>query len=213
MNGRLRSHVFWGKHAPLSALTGAGLLIMASSRLAYAVFSAGGLLWVFGLTALGFFSAQKILPVKGKPIILLFIASLASSMYLVLMSILNPLLVAETWFFLAFIPPYCIGSGLFELPDIQDLGELLPRAWLEAACLGLIIIAVSLIREPLGSGSLSFPGGTWGFMELVVSGEEGEGFFPISLLSVSAGGFIVLGFCIAVFRYFLSQKPMEEDNQ
>ena len=213
MNNRLHSHFFWGRHAPLSAMTAVGLLLMASSRLAFAIFCAGALLWVFGLTALAFFSAQKFMPQKGKPIILLFLTSLISSMYLLLMDMLNPLLVAETWFFLVLIPPYCVGSGLFEQNEPQDPGELLPRVWLEAACLALIIIAISLIREPLGSGSLSFPGGTWGFAEFVVSGDDVEGFLPIRLLSVSAGGFLLLGFCVAIFRYFLSQKSVEENDQ
>jgi Na+-transporting NADH:ubiquinone oxidoreductase subunit NqrD len=185
---------------------------MASSRLAYAVFCLGALLWVYCFTALVFFSTQKIMPKRGKFIVLLFLSSLICSVYLLLMDLLNPLLVAGAWFFLVLVPPCCMGSGFFELEENQEPGEILPKVALDALCLGLLIIAVSLIREPLGLGSLSFPGGVWGIREIVIP-REGEGFFPIRILSVSAGGFFILGLGIAVFRYFRSQKYNTEDDQ
>jgi hypothetical protein len=213
MNDRLHSDIFWGKYAPLSSLTGAALLVIGSSRLAFAVFCTGALLWVYCLTALVFFSSRRFMPKKGKLVVLLFLSSLICNVYLLLMSFLNPLLVAWTWFFLVLIPPCCVGSGIFEQLDNQDTGDILARVCQEAACLGLLIIAISLIREPLGMGSLSIPGGTWGIIEIFSFGEDGEGFFPIRILSVSAGGLLLLGFGIAVFRYFRSETSNSEDNQ
>ena len=212
MNDRLQADIFWGKYAPLSTMTGAFLLIMASSRLAFAIFCAGAIFWVYGLTALVFFSARRFMSKKGKIIILLFLSSLICNMYLLLMSFLNPLLVAATWFFLVLVPPCCVGSGLFQLPETYDSADIQPRVWQEAACLALLIIAVSLIREPLGMGSLSFPGGAFGIVEIFSPDEGGEGFFPIRLLSVSGGGLLILGLGAAIFRYFRSQQSVTEDD-
>jgi len=212
MNNPLQSDIFWGKYAPLSTLAGAFLLILASSRLAFAILCGGALLWVYCLTALVYYSCWKFLPKKGKIIILLFLSTLICNLYLLLISLLNPLLAAGSWFFLVFIPPCCIGSDRFERLNALDIRECLPRVFLEAGCLGLLIIAISLIREPLGMGSLSFPGGIWGITEVFNPEEDGEGFFPIRLLSVSAGGLLILGFVVAVFRFFRNQKSIPEND-
>ena len=212
MNQRLQSHIFWGKHAPLSTLTGAFLMVMASSRFAFAIICSGALLWVYGITALAYYSGWKILPQNGKFVILLFLSSLVCSLYLLLVSFLNPFLLAATWFFLVLVPPCCVGSGLFEELRYLDIREMLTRVLLEAGCLALLIIAISLIREPLSMGLLSFPGGIWGITEIFNTGGEGESFFPIRLLSVSAGGLLILGFGVAAFRFFRNQKSIPEND-
>jgi hypothetical protein len=210
MNRRLQSHFFWGPHAPLSTLTGASLLVLASARLAFAIFCAGAILWVFSLTALAYFSARDFMPSKGKPVILLFLSSFVSSVYILLSGLLNPLLVQTCWFFLILVPPCCIGTGLYEQMEDLDPGESLPRVFLEAACLGLLVVALSLIREPLGLGSLSLPGGTGGIFE-IFSVEGGENFFPLRILSVSSGALLILGYITAAFRYFRGQYSGVED--
>ena len=214
MNSRLQSHIFWGKHAPLYTLTGAFLLIIASSRLAFAIFCAGALLWVYGLTAIAYYSSRKIMPERGKIIIYLFLTSFICSIYMLLMSFINPLLVVASWFFLVLIPPCCVSSGLFEYSDSQDDGitDILFRVELEAGYLGLLIIAISLIREPLGIGSLSFPGSPYGINEIFGTIEDGEGFIPIRLISASAGWLIILGLSVAAFRYFLNHNSQKEDE-
>ena len=213
MNNRLQSHVFWGKYSPLSTLTGAFLLIMASSRLAFAILYAGAVIWVYVLTALVFYAGKRFLPIEGKTVVLLFLSSLFCNVYLILMNLLNPLLTISTWFFMVLIPPSCLGSGIFELPEILDTREVLFRAWQESACFALLIIAISLIREPLGMGTLSFPGGVWGIVEIFGSGEDRGWFLPVKLLSTPAGGFLLLGLGITIFRYFRNQQSMEEDDQ
>lgn len=184
---------------------GAGLIIMASSRLAFAIFCAGALLWVYCLSPLAFFAARSIMPKKGKTIILLFLLSLISSIYILFVFLLNPLLTLGTWFFLVLIPPVCIGSGIFEDFESFELDESIPRVFLEALSLALLIIAVSLIREPLGMGSLSFPGGPGGIVEFFTS-DDGEGFFPIQILSVSSGGLLLLGYIVALFHRYREGK-------
>ncbi|AEF80100.1 hypothetical protein [Leadbettera azotonutricia] len=205
MNQRIQSPVFWGSYSPLGTLVGAGLLVMASSRLAFAVFCAGALLWVYCLSALAFFAAKSIMPKRGKTIILLFLLGLVSSIYVLFGFLLNPLLTLSTWFFLVLIPPICIGSGIFEDLEGLELDESIPRVFLEALSLALLIIALSLIREPLGMGSLSFPGGPGGIVEFF-SADNGEGFFPIRILSVSSGGLLLLGYMVALFRHYREGK-------
>jgi hypothetical protein len=174
---------------------------MASSRLAFAIFCTGALLWVYCLSTLIFFAAKNIMPKKGKVVILLFLVSLVCSIYVLFGFLLNPLLTLGSWFFLILIPPVCIGSGIFADLEGIELDESIPRVFLEALSMSLLIIGLALIREPLGMGSLSFPGGPGGIVEFF-SADSGEGFLPIRVLSVSSGGLLLLGYIVALFYHY-----------
>ncbi|MDR1863195.1 MAG: hypothetical protein LBQ67_04655 [Treponema sp.] len=208
---RRQSHIFWGSHAPLYTLAGAGLIITASSRLAFAIICAGALIWVYGLTSLVYCSSQKIMPLKGKPIILLFLSSFVCSIYILCMFLINPLMIMGTCFFLLLVPPCCMGSGIFTGLASLTIEEVFFRSLLESLVLGGLIIAMSLIREPLGLGSVSFPGGAQGMIELT-SGDY-EGFFPIRIFAISAGALLILGYGVSLFRYFRGFHTKTEDNQ
>ncbi|MCL2833654.1 MAG: hypothetical protein FWD78_10830 [Treponema sp.] len=210
MNARLQSHFFWGPYGPLSALTGAGFIIMASARLSYAIICAGAFFWTYALTTLVYFSSLKILPARGKPVILLFLSSLVCGLYILLAGFVNPLLVNATWFMMILAPVCCAGSGIFEI-ESEEITEIFSRVCLESVSLCLVIIALSLIREPIGLGTLSLPGGVWGIFEIFGSGPQ-TAFFPIRIISVSAGGFILLGFAAALFRLFRNRISAEGDK-
>ena len=212
MRGRFESHLFWGSYSPLSLPTGAALIILASSRLAFALICAGALIWVYAFTALIFSAARKILPVRGKMIILLFLSAFTCGIFMLLISILNPLLVSGTGFLLILIPPCLLGSGLFEASERVDLEEVFSRAFLEALVLALVVVAFALIREPFGMGTLSFPGGAEGIVELFGRPDD-DAFVPVRILSASAGGLILLGYGTALFRFFRGRSGgVSNDN-
>ena len=201
MNRRLESRLFWGFHSPLSSLCAAPLIIMASSRFSFALVCTGALIWVYGLTTLIFSYARPILPNRGKIALLLFLSSFLSGFFMLLCGLLNPMLILGMGFFLILIPPSCLGSGFFEASETAYPLEAASRAVLEAVVLGTIIMAVSLIREPLGMGTLSFPGGPEGIMELFSDGGT-DSIALLRILSVSSGGLLLFGYIIALFRYF-----------
>jgi len=212
MSSHTQSNFFWGPHSPLSTLAGAGIIILSSSRLAYAIFSSGAIIWTFILTSLIFFSAQKIMPKNGKFIILLFLSSFVCSLYLFFISLLNPLLVSGAWFFIIMIPPCCIGSFSNTGLDSNDIGKMCRHFAKEAFALSLLCIAVSFIREPLGLYSLSVPGGVWGIYEVFSVAENNSGYFPAQILSVTSGGLIILGFLAAIFRHFKKELYNDGDK-
>lgn len=205
MNRRFDSPLFWGAHSPLSALTGAGLIVMASGRFAFALVCAGTLIWVFGLSALIFSGARKIMPSRGGTVILLFLSAFLCGFFMLLISLINPLLVLGTGFMLILIPAYCMGSGYFEAARQAAPGDAFSRALLEAVTLSCVIVAVALIREPLGMGTLSIPGGYEGIVELFDSPEDAA-FVPARLLSMTSGGLLLLGYGTALYRYFREEN-------
>ena len=211
MKNRFNSHFFWGSHSPFSALTGVGLIVLASSKFAFALISTGALLWVYGLTALVFSSARPILPARGRMIILLFLSAFFCGVFMLLASLINPLLILGTGFFLILIPLYCLGSGFFDASETLKPTDLLYRGVIEAAMLGGIILAIALIREPLGTGTLSFPGGSQGILELFSSPDAET--LPARLLSSSAGGLLLLGYGIALFRYVKERNGISEESR
>jgi len=200
MNDRYGSHVFWGSYSPLSLLTAAALIILASSRLAFAIVCSGAIIWVYGLTALVFSAAGSILPARGKKLILLFLSTFMCGIFMILIGLINPLVILGSGFFLFLVPPSLLGSGLFDTSRQIDLEEALSRSILEALVMSLIIVAFALIREPLGMGTLSLPGGVQGIFEIFGSVDE-DAFVPIRILSASAGGLLLLGYGTALYRF------------
>jgi len=212
MSRRFESHLLWGSHSPLSALSASGLIILASSRLSFAIVAAVALIWVYCLTALIFSGTRRILPSWGKMVILLFLSTFLCGIFTLSLSLLNPLLVLGSAFFLLLIPPCCLGSGYFEsLESVRPIDATF-RALLEALILSGIIIAFALIREPLGMGTLSVPGGVQGVIELFsISGPDG--FVPLRILSVSGGGLLLLGYATALYRFVrekIGANPKED---
>jgi hypothetical protein len=120
---------------------------------------------------------------------------------MLLAGMINPLLILGTGFFLVLVPPCCLGSGFFEASESRPPGEVFSRALFEAVVIAGLILAFALIREPLGMGTISFPGGIQGIVE-VFEAREGDSFVPVRFLSASAGGLLLLGYGIALFRYF-----------
>jgi Na+-transporting NADH:ubiquinone oxidoreductase subunit NqrD len=197
-NPHLQNHLFWGSRSPLATLIGVGLLIMASSRTAFAMITLGALAWVYALTALVFRLAGPVLPEKGKNLVLVSLSAFLGGVYHLILSLINPLLAAETSLFIILTPVCCIASAL--LPRVETLPpkDALIRAVSEALTLGLLILAFALVREPLGFGSLSLPGGMRGTIELRGNGENS--LFPIQIMGGSAGALLFFGYGIAMYR-------------
>jgi Na+-transporting NADH:ubiquinone oxidoreductase subunit NqrD len=190
--------------SPISVFAGGSLLILASSRTAYSLVSAGALLWVYGFTQGIFFSCKQFLPDRGREIVLLFLSSFISSLFILLLWFINPLTALEQYFFVILAASSYLGSGLPErcadLPPLRALVTSLKQA----LSLGLFIIAFSLLREPLGSGTLSLPGGLQG---VIIAGR----FLPMRIIAVSSGAFLLLGYILALYRIIRYKKTQWED--
>jgi hypothetical protein len=183
---------------------------MASSRTAFAFIALGVLVWVYGLTALVCCFAGPFFPKKGKNLIVVFLSALFSSLYLLVLTLTSPFLAIETALIIALAPVSCISSEVVDRVKGLAPDEGVLRVVFEALTLGGLILALALIREPLGYGSLSLPGGLRGIIELF-SG-SGELFSPVRIISGSAGALLLLGYGIALFRRFRSRYIHTEGN-
>ena len=203
MNTQMQSHLFWGIHSPLGSLAGAALLVIASGRIAFALICTLALIWVYVFTMAAAKLGGTAFPQWGRNAVLLFISSLAASFFYVLLWIFNPVLAMESSFFVFLVPVVFIVSGLCERVLSYGMGEVLSQALAEALILGVLIIGFSLIREPLGFGSISFPG--LGIIRFA----KPE---PLRFFQASSGALIILGYGIAVYRHFRNLYTNSEDD-
>jgi Na+-transporting NADH:ubiquinone oxidoreductase subunit NqrD len=205
----LQSNVFFSQNSIFS-LAGAGLAIMASSRLAFAITVALALVWVYALTSLIAALARPILPKSGKTAVLIFLSSLIGSIFLFLVWLVSPFLAMEGLYLVILVPCCFVGSDTFKSLEASNFIEALFDALREAGMLSAIIIGLSLIREPFGFYSLSLPGGPLGIIELFKAPDEAS-FLPIRILSTSAGAFLLLGYVMAILLTLKRRYSSKEE--
>jgi hypothetical protein len=211
MKESYQNHLFWGFHAPLASLSNVVFLIIASGRTANALIALGALLWVYGMTVIGIRLGRPIFPQRGQNILHVVLSALFGSFYLMILNFLNPLLALECTLFIILAPVSCIGSELISRTEAMEPEDALARALLEALVLGALILGLALIREPLGFGSLSIPGGTFGIIELFSYDTKGS--VSLRIISSSTGAFLLLGYGIAFFRFYREKLTTREDTE
>jgi len=203
-----RQHSFWGSLSPLGGLMGAGLLVMASARLSWAITVAVCLFWVYGFSTFTFSIlnsalGNKIFPQKGKSAIYTCLAAFFGSIYLFLFWLLCPFAAFENFLLLLLVPLFCASSGIVEqLSDENvrtDTFENVTDSLSQAASLSGLLIAFSIVREPLSFCSLTFPGSSAGMITIMYFRENA--FFPISIFASSAGALLLFGFIVCLYQY------------
>jgi Na+-transporting NADH:ubiquinone oxidoreductase subunit NqrD len=205
------SDLFWGPYAPLSTLTSAGLIIIATSRLAFAVGAMGALVWVYTLTAFVLSFAKPILPKRGLSAFHLFLVAFWGSLYILIFHCVNPYLGMESTFFLLLCPLSCTCSGICRRIEGLSRRDSVLKALLEALTLGGALIALALIREPLGFGSLTLPGGPQGLVALFSPDSSlAADYFPARIIAGASGGLLLLGYVLALFRRLKRRFYREE---
>ena len=200
MSNTSHQHLFWGPASPLAALSGGGLLVMATVRFSYAVIAGAALFWVYCLSVLIFRAAARIFPRRGTVVCQTFLASFTAGVFLLLFWMLCHLATLEMFFIVSLVPLFCVSSGIFRRISDFDISESLTRAWSEAAVMVVLMLAFALLREPLGLLSLSVPGGAQGI--IFIFSADIEKLLPIRLIAGSAGALILLGYGAGLYRYF-----------
>jgi hypothetical protein len=203
-------HSFWGSQSTLGGLTGAGLLIMASGRLSWAIVVAGCLFWVYGFSSFTFaliesVGKKKILPVTGRNAFFICLAAFFDSVYIFLLWLLCPFAALEVFMLLLLVPLFCASPDFVRqmqsLTEGQyiDIFENISEAVSQAASLSGLIIAFSIIREPLSYCTLTFPGTHMGMVTIMYF--KAGAFFPINIFTASSGALLLLGYIICLYQY------------
>jgi Na+-transporting NADH:ubiquinone oxidoreductase subunit NqrD len=204
-------------HRPLTVLSATALLVVASSRLAFAIIAALDLVAVYSLTLLiaeslkrlRFFSHSRqeirLFPQTNRNIIFIFLSNLVGCLFFFVYYCVMPLLALETIFITLFVPVFAYSENIGEKYGGLPPALALKSCFFESLCLGALTIVIALIREPLGYATLSLPGGSGGIIELF---NKGKFPFAVEIVSLSSGGFLLIGFIMVVFR-ILERREIE----
>jgi hypothetical protein len=216
----MQSHLFWGLHSPLSAFTGVGLIIIASGRIASALVCLVVLLWTNALTLFATGIGRKALPEQGRDAVLVFVSSFACFLFYFFVSMISPFQAMENALSILLCPAFLLASGLYPRVKEYDTPEMVFQAVSEAFVLGALILALALVREPLGSGSVSLPG--FGLVRFIGGGDPAAQASsppeirlppePLALLKLSSGALIILGYCVALYRSRRNLYTNQEDD-
>jgi len=208
MNGISRGFVLFKKTSPAAFLPGCGLLIMASERLSHAIVIAGALAWVYGLTTLVIFAAEKIFPRHGRTVLISFLASFMACCYLFILWLLSPLCALESFLLVSLVPVFYMASGVSKNFDAFNAVD---SSFFDALSLGVMLLAFALIREPLGFLSLSLPGGEQG--SVMLFSFKTESFLPIQMISSSGGALLLLGYFWGMYAFMNKDQGVNDNAQ
>jgi hypothetical protein len=203
-------------HRPLTALSAVALLVVASSRLAFAIIAAINLVVVHLLTVLIAEPLKRarlykqseheiwLFPRKNRKCVYLFLVNFVGCLFFFAYYCIAPLLAQETIFITLFVPMFAYSEAIGEKYSNFPLSHAIKSCFFESLYLGILTAVIALIREPLGYATLSLPGGNGGIIELF--NKEGAFPFAIEIISLSSGAFLLIGFIMVVFRILDRRK-------
>jgi hypothetical protein len=184
--------------SPWTLISALCIIIIASARLAYALIAALSILWVYIIAVLITNSARKFFPKIFNKLLHAALYAVLGCIFYLLVDIFNPFLASEMVLLLMLPPILCYRSDICGRTGYDTLDEALYKAIYEALLIGVFTIALSLLREPLGYGSLSVPGSDYAVYELFSPDSVYP--LPVQIISSSAGALFILGYIFIVLR-------------
>jgi hypothetical protein len=210
-------------HRPLAVLSATALLVVASSRFAFAIIAAVNLMVVYALTVLIAESLKRLtltretgdkislFPQENRKIVYVFLANFAGCIFFFVYYCVMPLLAMETVFIILFVPIFVYSENVSEKYAALSLPSAIKHCFLESLSFGALIMVIALIREPLGYATLSLPGGKEGIIELF--NKEDRFPFAIEIASLSSGAFLLIGLIMVLFRVLERRKPDRQKTE
>jgi hypothetical protein len=197
MNKHINIPPLWDKNGPLPSLSAAVLLIGATSRLSHALLICASVLVVYVMVPVALRVSVSFIPRGYKSWIRIVFASAFAAVFARVAGLAWPLLVHELSLYIGMVPLCLISSGLLDRTEHAKRLTTLRIASQEAAVLCGLALAFALIREPFGFGSLSVPS-TDGI--ILLFSEDRAALLSLRSVAATAGGFILLGYLLAVYR-------------
>jgi hypothetical protein len=188
---------FWSPDGPLASLACAGLVVVASGRLAYALTAGLALIFVYLFSILCLSAGKPLISDNIRGAVAVVLSSFFAALFLLVLSLVSPLFAQESSFFVLLTPIVFVASGIADRCARDPVPDGLFRALIEAVLVLALLVAFSLVREPIGYGSLSLPG-TDGISIILGSGQVPV--FAVRAAAISVGGFILLAYIVVAFR-------------
>lgn len=184
--------------SPELFLSAAPLLIIGTSRLSFALIAVCALLWTAAISICITRVSPRVFPQKVFfGILPLFLYSFVASIFLFVLDIFNPVLAQETLLIVLLAPAMFLSGGLCSRTASMPFKKAFGTALGESAAHGILFICFAILREPLGYGAISVPGGERG-ITVLFSFEDYV--FPIQIISGGPGALLLLGYIFLIAR-------------
>jgi hypothetical protein len=132
-------------------------------------------------------------------------ASFWGSLYLLMFWLLCPLAALEVFFILLLVPLYYAVSGIveqisssFDIANV-DIFECVSDTVSQAGVLSGLLIAFSILREPLSYCCLTFPGSYQGMITIMYF--NSNSIFPVGIFASSSGALLLMGYIVTFYQY------------
>jgi hypothetical protein len=190
--------------SPIALLSAVSLIIISSSRLSYAIISSLSVIWMYCISVIVINCSRKIFPLIYNNLLSVCLFSVLGSVYYLVLYLLNPFLALETELLITLTSILCFSSGINERVSGMSLKNSIYRAIYESVVIGIFLLALSLVRETLGFGALSIPGGDYAIYELF----NFDMYYPlpVRIIASSAGALLFLGYIFIVFKFIDAEK-------
>jgi hypothetical protein len=193
------------------SLTGFALIVSASSRLSYSAAVLVLLAGIYGITLTVIRFGKIIIPEKYRTSIIILILTFISSLFYLVMNMINPVSALELYVMVFLVPITFLSSQIVKRSDALSHGEAIVLGIKEALILGGTIIVVALIREPLAYGTLSLP---FGGKPLNILPNSLRERLVLQTFAGPLGGFILTACLITIVRLILHQKDdFNQENE
>jgi len=193
----VKEHIFNFFSSPYAFISALPLIIISSSRLAYGIIAFFALLWVCLVSTMIKNLTKNFFPGLFNNILLISLCSAAGGIFLLIFSFVNPLLAKETILISLLTPVYCFTSESAARAESAEWNQALLESAVDALLPGIFIIILSALREILGFGTLSLPGGAGAIQEIFKLDVLP---YPLKIISTSGGAFMLLGYIFIIFR-------------
>ncbi|MDR2900152.1 MAG: hypothetical protein LBV20_01340 [Treponema sp.] len=187
----------WNSRSPLMSLVGLALIICSSNRLSSAALIALLLIGIYTITLSIILLGKSIIPERYQTALIIMIVTFISSLFYLVVEMIHPVSALELYFIIFLIPVTFLSSEIVQRANRLAPADGIVLGMKESLILGGIIIAISIIREPIAYGTLSIP---FSGKTVTLLPEMIQERMTLHILASPLGGFILLAGLIALVR-------------
>ncbi len=197
MSERIDATPFWSPRGPLQSLSCAVLLIAASDRLSHGLIVSLSAILSYSLAPLLSGLGERSVPPRARTFVRVITVSAVGAIVARMAALAWPVTAFSLSLYLGAIPVCILASRVLDSAESRGALRAAADAAREALVLAVLIVALALVREPLGYGVLSLPSHDGYF--LVLRSELLQS-VAARAVSATAGALILLSYVLALHR-------------
>lgn len=193
---------FWSSSGPLGTLSSGVLLVVATSRLSYAVAVSLSVLWTWIVSAALCAVSEPLMPKRWESAARIVATVAVAYLFERGAAVYSPALVGECALYLALVPIVLLSGDLLRRYAGAAPGKAAAGAAADAGAIAALLVVMAIVREFLGYGVLSLPGPDG----LVLLFDLSQVYpWTMPFVSSAPGGLVMLALAVALHKVLSSR--------